>query len=446
LAPEAFGLIAMATVVFELANVFVQSGLGQALIRSKDVSQVDLSTVFFANLALSILAYAALYSAAPLVAGFYGQPELVTIVRVMGAVVLLNATKVVQTAILSRQMNFKAQMQANTLGMVLSGLLAVGAAYQGLGVWSLVVQVLASALISAVVLWLVSSWRPVLQFSLTSFKQLFGFGFNLLVEGLLWRLMENSYVLVIGRFFSAEITGLYFFAKKISELVSHQLTQAVQQATFPALATLQDENAILRHKYRQIIQLMMFVIAPAMLLLAALALPLFQLLFDERWQGAVPYLQLLCIVGLLYPLHAMNVNILNVKGRSDLVLKVGLVKKAVNLALLFAALPFGVLAIAMSQVVGSLLALIPNAYYSAKLIDYGLKDQFFDVLKPLLSSVIAAVIAWFISSLSYLPLYLSLATAAIICAITYLLTSYVLRANGMSIMLMMLSRLAGQRN
>jgi O-antigen/teichoic acid export membrane protein len=142
----------------------------------------------------------------------------------------------------------------------------------------------------------------------------------------------------------------------------------------------------------------------------------------------------------------MNVNILNVKGRSDLVLKVGLVKKAVNLALLFAALPFGVLAIAMSQVVGSLLALIPNAYYSAKLIDYGLKDQFFDVLKPLLSSVIAAVIAWFISSLSYLPLYLSLATAAIICAITYLLTSYVLRANGMSIMLMMLSRLAGQRN
>lgn len=446
LAPEAFGLIAMATVVFELANVFIQSGLGQALIRSKDVSQVDLSTVFFANLALSILAYAGLYSTAPVVAGFYGQPELVSIVQVMGAVVLLNATKVVQTAILSRQMNFKAQMQANTLGMVLSGLLAVGAAYQGFGVWSLVVQVLAAALISAIVLWLVSSWRPILKFSLTSFKRLFGFGIHLLVEGLLWRLMESSYVLVIGRFFSAEITGLYFFAKKISELISNQLTQAVQQATFPALATLQDENALLRYKYRQIIQLMMFMIAPAMLLLAALALPLFQLLFDERWQGAVPYLQLLCIVGLLFPLHAMNVNILNVKGRSDLVLKVGLVKRTVNLALLFSALPFGVLAIAMSQVVGSLLALIPNAYYSAKLIDYGLKDQFSDVLKPLLASALAATIAWFFSSLSYLPLYLSLATSAIICAVTYLLTSYVLRAKGMSIMLMMLSRLAGQRN
>lgn len=430
LAPEAFGLVAMATVVFELASAFINSGLGAALIRSKDVSEADLNTVFYTNLLLSLIAYAALFAGAPYIAAFYSQPELTSLIQVMGLVVFINAAKVVQTAVLSRNMDFKTQMKANSLSVVVSGCLAVAAAWSGWGVWSLVVQMLSSALISALVLWLVSQWRPALQFSGESFSRLFSFGRNLLAEGLLSVLYQNSYVLVIGRFFSAELTGLYFLAKKVSNLISQQLTGAVQQATFPALSTLQDDNAALLHKYRQIMQLMMFLIAPIMGLLAGLSPVLFELMFDERWAAAVPYLQLLCVVGALYPLHALNINLLNVKGRSDLVLKVGFVKKAVNLTLLFLAIPFGVIGIVVSQVIGTFLALIPNTYFSARLVGYSLFDQVKDVVKPLVAAGLTGLAGYWVAQIEMPWLPVSLLFAGLAGMFVYILASILLRAEG----------------
>src|SRR5690554_1878391 len=430
LAPEAFGLVAMTTVIFELANAFINSGLGAALIRSKTVSDADLNTVFYTNLLLSLVAYAALFAGAPYIAAFYSQPELTTLIQVMGLVVFINAAKVVQTAILSRKMDFKTQMKANTLSVVISGCLAVAAAWSGWGVWSLVVQMLSSALISALVLWLVSQWRPALKFITESFSRLFGFGRNLLAERLLSVLYQNSYVLVIGRFFSAELTGLYFLAKKVSNLISQQLTGAVQQATFPALSTLQDDNAALLHKYRQIMQLMMFLIAPIMGLLAGLAPVLFELMFDERWAAAVPYLQLLCVVGALYPLHALNINLLNVKGRSDLVLKVGFVKKAVNLTLLFLAIPFGVIGIVVSQVIGTFLALIPNTYFSVRLVGYSLFDQVKDVVKPLVAAGLAGLAGYWVAQIEMPWLPVSLLFAGLAGMFVYILASILLRAEG----------------
>lgn len=430
LAPEAFGLVAMATVVFELAGAFINSGLGAALIRSKTVSDADLNTVFHTNLLLSLLAYAALFAGAPYIADFYSQPELATLIQVMGLVVFINAAKVVQIAVLSRKMDFKTQMKANTLGVAVSGCLAMTAAWSGWGVWSLVVQMLSSALVSALVLWLASQWRPALQFSVESFSRLFNFSRNLLAESLLDILFQNSYILVIGRFFSAELTGLYFLAKKISNLISQQLTEAVQQATFPALSTMQDDNQVLLHKYRQIMQLMMFLIAPIMGLLAGLAPVLFKLMFDERWAGAVPYLQLLCVVGALYPLHALNVNLLVVKGRSDLLLKIGLVKKAVNLALLFFAIPFGVIGIVASQVIGTFLALIPNTYFSARLVGYSFFDQIKDVMKPLAAAAFAGITAWLATQVETPLLVISLLFAGTAGVFVYLLASLLLGAEG----------------
>ena len=435
LAPEAFGLVAMATVVFELANAFVESGLGQALIQSKSVSEVDLSTVFYTNLLLSGLAYSFLFFGAPFVADFYSQPELSALVQVMGLVVFINATKVVQVAVLNRAMDFKSQMKANTAGAIGSGVLAVSAAYIGLGVWSLVVMMLGQAFISSLMFWVASSWRPKLIVSVESFKRLFRFGRNLLAEGMLTVLYQNSHVLVIGRFFSVEVTGLYFFAKKISNLISQQLTTAVQQATFPALSTLQDDNEALRHKYRHIMQLMMFLIAPVMALLAALATPLFGLLFDEKWQGAVPYLQLLCVVGILYPLHALNLNLLKVKGRSDLVFKVGLVKKSVNLVLLFTAIPFGVIGIVISQVIASFLALIPNTYYSVRLVDYSLFAQVKDVIKPMVAAVTAAGTAFLITGNEPDATFGAFFMAGCAGFFVYFSVSIVIRAEGVLLLL-----------
>lgn len=430
LVPEAFGLVAMATVVFELANAFVDSGLGAALIRSKNVSDVDLNTVFFTNLGLSLAAYVAIFAGAPYIGAFYSQPELATLVQVMGLVVFINAAKIVQSAVLSRKMDFRTQMKANTLATVVSGVLAVTAAFQGWGVWSLVVQMLSQATISTVILWLAGNWRPGLQISIESFFRLFAFGRNLLAEGLLQVAFLNSYIVVIGRFFSAELTGLYFFAQKLSNLISKQLTGAVQQATFPALATLQDDNETLKYKYRQIMQLTMFLIAPIMMLLAALASPLISLAFDEKWLGAVPYLQLLCVVGMIFPLHALNMNLLNVKGRSDLVFKVGLVKKGVNLTMLFLAIPYGVLGIVASQVIAAFLALVPNTYFSEKLVGYSLGEQIKDVIKPIGAAVLGGALAWWLADNIQTHPLITLILSGLLGSGFYILASFIVRVEG----------------
>lgn len=431
LAPEAFGLIAMVTIVFELANAFVTSGLGTALIRSKSVSDTDFNTVFYANIALSTIAYIAVFIGSPYVAKFYNQPELTLLIQIMGLSVFINATKIVQTAIFSRDMNFQALMKSNTTSVVLSGVFGVSAAWYGLGVWSLVIQSLSATFISAIALWYMSSWRPKLEFSYSSFSQLFKFSKNILAEGLIDVIFKNSYVLVIGRLFSAEITGLYFFANKISTLISQQLTSAVQQATLPALATMQNETEALRVKYRQIVQVIMFIIAPIMALLAAVSPVLIPLAFNEAWTPAIPYLQLLCIIGALYPLHAINVNLLLVKGRSDLLFRIGLIKRAVSISLLFLAVPYGVTGIIVGQIISSLFSLIPNTYFTAKLIEYSLVTQLRDVIKPMISAIAAGYLSWLvIVNIGVHPL-LSLIGCSLMGSILYIIFSLAIRAEGM---------------
>ncbi len=431
LVPEAFGLIAMATIVFELANIFVNSGLGTALIQSKSVNDKDLNTVFYTNLILSILAYSIMFVGSSYVASFYAQPDLVLIIKITGLIVIFNAARIVQTALCSRNMDFKSLMKSNVLSIIISGVLAVAAAWYGLGVWSLVIQMLSSSLISVVVLWIISPWRPALKFSAESFFRLFRFAKNLLVEGLLEVLFKNSYILVIGRFFGAEATGLYFFAKKISDLISQQLTGAIQQATFPALSKIQDENQTLKEKYRQIVQLMIFVIAPVMALLAGLAPILIGIAFRESWNAAVPYLQLLCVVGALFPMNAININLLLVKGQSGLLLKIGLLKRGVSLLLLFLAIPYGVSGIIISQIVAALLSLIPNTYFSTQLIGYSLINQIKDVIKPYSSAVLAGLGAWLLVQQADSYSILWLMAGGLVGVLIYIVFSYLIRAEGM---------------
>ena len=431
LVPESFGLIAMATIVFELANIFVNSGLGSALIRSKTVSDKDLNTVFYTNLLLSTIAYIALFFGAPYIADFYKQPELILLIQVTGLVIFINATKVVQGALFGRNMDFKSLMQSNTLSTVISGCLAVAAASYGLGVWSLVIQMISSSLISASALWFISTWRPALEFSKESFITLFAFSKNLLIEGILDVIFRNSYILVIGRFFGAEATGLYFFAKKINDLISNQLTGAIQQATFPALSTIQDDNKMLREKYRQIVQIMIFAIAPIMALLSGLAPALISVAFKESWAPSIPYLQILCIGGALYPLHAINVNLLLVKGKSGLMLKIGLVKRAISIITLLLSIPYGIFGIIIGQIISSFLSLIPNTYFTAQLVDYSLMNQTKDVIKPYGSAVIAGFCSWlFIHQADSFTIFW-LIGGGLVGVFTYLILSYFIRVEGM---------------
>src|SRR5690606_13128799 len=278
------------------------------IIRQKEVADIDLSTAFLTNLAFSLAIYLALFACAPWVAGFYGQPELIGLIRVTGLVLFINAFKVVQLALLNRAMDFKSLMRINSTATIVAGTLAVLMAYAGLGVWSLVAQFMIAAAVSTALLWLGGSWRPSLAFSAWSFRQMFSFGSKLTLESTLNVLYENSYVLVIGRVFSAEATGLYYFAKRIRDLIVDQLNSAVQQATYPAMAQLQDDLDGLRRMYRIVLQLLFYIMAPALMLITVLAEPLFRIAFDARWAPAVPYLQLLCIAGMLLPIHTVNFN------------------------------------------------------------------------------------------------------------------------------------------
>src|SRR5690606_6899385 len=241
LTPDAFGLMAMIAICYALADALMTSGFGQAIIRQKELEDIDLSTAFMTNLAFSLMIYLALFACAPWVAGFYEQPELIPLIRVMGLVLFINAFKVVQLALLNRAMDFKALMRINSTATLVAGTLAVLMAYAGLGVWSLVAQFMISAAVSTCLLWLAGSWRASLRFSMPSLRRMFGFGSKLTLESTLNVLYENSYVLVIGRLFSAEATGLYYFAKRIRDLIVDQRNAAVQQATYPAMAQLQDE-------------------------------------------------------------------------------------------------------------------------------------------------------------------------------------------------------------
>lgn len=393
LVPADFGLMAIIAVFFAIATSLMDSGFSQALIRKKEVHQIDFSTAFYTNLVFGILVYSFLFIAAPWIAGFYNEFRLELLVRVVGLVVIINAFQMVQIANLSRKLNFKIQFWVTLPAAVLSGIVAILMAVLGFGIWSLVAQMLVSSLVATFLYWIFNNWRPTKEFSKKSFHDMFGFGSKLFLAGLLDTIFANIYVLVIGKFFSVTVVGYYYFADQIQQLAVTQLSGAVQQVTYPALSTLQDDNISLKAFYRRIVQVVTYIVFPCMIGLAVLAEPLFRVLLKEDWLPAVPYLQLLCIVGLLYPLHSINLNILKVKGRSDLFLYLDIIKKLIAGGILIISLYYGIFGIIIGQIASSVLCYFLNSYYSIKLIDYSISEQLSDVIPTLM---IAAFMGLFI--------------------------------------------------
>jgi O-antigen/teichoic acid export membrane protein len=386
LAPKDFGIIAMMSVFLALANSVMDSGFKLALIRKNDATQTDFSTVFYANLMLGAASYLALFFSSPLIADFYNEPHLILIIRVAAVALILNSFQIVQTARFSRTMNFKAQMKAALPGSVLSGVIAVAMAFMDYGVWALVAQIISASFFISVFYWRLSGWRPTREFSTASLKELFGFGSKLFVSGVIDTLFKNVYVLVIGKLFAGAAVGFYFFAQKIQELILIQLTESVQNVTFPALSGIQHDNERLKEAYRKILQVTTYAVFPVMTFLAGLAMPLFTFLLDDKWLEAVPYLQLLCVGGLMYPLHSLNLNILKVKGRSDLFLYLEIVKKFFIVVILVVSVRYGVKGIVIGQVINSFVSFIPNSYFSVKLINYSVREQAADCVPAFLLS------------------------------------------------------------
>lgn len=427
LVPADYGLVAMMAVFLAVATTLMDSGFKQALIRLQGAEQVDFNTAFYANLCLGVLSYFLLFMAAPFIADYYNEARLTILIRVAGLNILINAFQVVQGAILTRAMNFKGQLQASIPAGIISGLVAVCLAYMGFGVWALVTQTILSSLLNTLLLWQIQGWRPTLSFSKQSLDRMYNFGYKLFLSGVLNTIFENIYVIVIAKIFSASTAGLYFFANKLKNIVISQVVSSIQNVTYPALSSMQADDKGLKAGYRKVIQVTTFILFPAILFMAALAEPLFNVLLSEKWLLAVSYLQLMCIAGIMYPLHSINLNILMVKGRSDLFLYLEIIKKIMVMVILVISFRYGVIGILIGQIITSTLAYIPNSYFSAKLINYSIQEQMADFLPGLTLSGGVALIIFGAGFLTYWPAIVKLAILASLAGLLYLAGAHLLK-------------------
>lgn len=437
LTPEDFGLVAMLMIFFAIGQSFIDSGMGQALIREKEISDQDRSTVFWFNLLLSVFFYALLYYSAPLIAQFYDRPELVVLTRVMGLSVIFFGIAIVQRSEMTQQLEFKKQAMAQLPAVIIAGTVSITMAYWGYGVWSLVAQYLLVAGCSSIALWILQPANIKFHFDKVSFNRLFGFGYKLLLSGLLDTTYQHIYKLVIGKFFAAATLGFFTQAKKLQELASQQLVGIIQKVTYPLLAKAGDDPKRLKRGYRQIIQSSSFLIFPGMLLLMLFAEPIMYYVLGEQWLPAAPFLQIICISGILYHLHAINLNILKVLGRSDLFLKLEIIKKVNITIAIVIGLQFGIYGLLIGQVISSYIALIINTWYTAKFLNYSILEQGEDVLKvmvlsiPMIAIIIGLILVSPVQSLLMLVGYLLLS------AFIYLVSNLIYRTEVMNIVLNM---------
>lgn len=384
LSPKEFGLIGMITIFIAISESFIDSGFSQALIRKKDCTEKDYSTVFYFNLVVGLLFFLILFISAPAIASFFNEKQLVNLIRVLGLVLIIDAFTIIQRTTLTQQINFKLQTKVSVIASIVSGIVGIVMAYAGFGVWSLVAKTLVQRIINSLLLWFWNYWKPQMVFCIKSFKELFSFGSKLLVSGLINTLYINIYYLIIGKYFSAQELGYYSQAVKFNDLPSSNINGIVSRVSYPVLAQLQNNPQQLKSGYKKIIKSTMFITFVLMLGLAVTAEPLLMTLIGEQWRTSVEYLQLLCFVGMLYPLHALNLNMLNVKGRSDLFLKLEVIKKLIAIPIIIVGVFWGIKAMIIGMIINSFFAYYLNSYWSGKLINYPLKEQVADVLPSFL--------------------------------------------------------------
>lgn len=389
LLPEEFGLIGMIAVFYSVGKALIESGLTQSLIRSQELDQEDFSTVFFFNLGASVVIYLLVFLLAPLIADFYSQEVLVQIIRIYCLTFIIDAFSSVQRARLTKNMEFRTQTLVAIPSTILGGVVGVSMAYSGYGVWSLVWSNIASSLGNTIQLWIYSKWSPSLRFNNRLFRDHFNFGYKLMLSGLLDRIFSNIYLIIIGRFFSPAQVGFYTRAETMKQLPVSNISRALNKVTYPLFATIQNDEARLKRVYKQLMQMVVFIIAPVLIFLAVLAEPTFVFLFTEKWLPAVPFFQILCVTGILFPIHAYNLNVLKVKGRSDLVLKLAFVKKGLTVVLIVIGLQFGIYGLLYAQVILSLIAFLINAHYTDRFIGYSALEQLKDVVPILLIAIFA---------------------------------------------------------
>ena len=440
IAPSEYGLVAMVMVFVAISEVLVRAGLSDALVQKKELEPSDCESVLYCNLFFSMLLMVCLCAAAPLISNFYHQPRLTLIVRVLSVGLFFQATSMVQVALMQRAMNFKDQTKAIIPGQLLAGLLGLSWAYAGFGVWALVGASLAGKLLQSLFLWQRGGWRPTAPFSMAALRTLVGYGFRMGFSQVLDSIFKNIYALVIGRFYPPAQVAFYQRAKGFQQLPVTNLQAIVGRVLFPLMASVQDDERLMRQTTKRVIKLLGFIMFPTMAVLALVSEDLIRFLIGEKWLSSVPLLQVLCVVGALYPIHSLNLTVLTAKGLAKLFLRLEIIKKTLQLSILAVTFRYGIYAMVLGQVGSSLLALLINSYYTKKYLDYGLLAQVVDLFPYICITAVSSLSTYLILQQSTLSLFMALALSGILFALIYIALAFVFKLEAIREALALVSR------
>ena len=426
LTPEDYGVVALATVFTSILQVFVDSGLGTALIQKKNADDLDFSSVFYFNFVVCIVLYIIMFFTAPFISVFYNDSSLTSIVRVASLTIVISGVKGIQQAYVSRNMLFKRFFFATLGGTIFSAFIGIGLAYAGFGVWAIVAQQLSNTAIDTLILWITVKWRPKKMFSIKRLKELLNFGWKLLVSSLFNTVYNNLRNLIIGKYYSSADLAYYNQGDKFPNLIVTNINSSIDSVLLPTLSSAQDEKNRVKSMTRRAIKTSTYIMAPLMMGLAFCATPIVRLILTEKWMPCVPYLQIFCITYMFWPIHTANLNAINAMGRSDYFLKLEIVKKAIGMLLLLSTMHFGVMVMAYSLLVTTVTSMIINSWPNKNLLGYSLKEQIIDIFPGIFLALFMGLAISLVRLLA-LPDIVTLAFQIPLGAVIYIGLSYVFK-------------------
>lgn len=439
LAPSVFGTVAKVTIITSILLVFVDSGMANSLIQKKDPDDLDFSSVFFFNLAFCLVLYAGLFAAAPAIARFYKDAQITAIIRVLGLTVVVAGVKNVQQAYVSKTLQFKRFFFATLGGTLLSAVVGIAMVYAGFGVWAIVAQQLTNVTVNTGILWLTVGWKPKLMFSFARLKGLLSYGWKLLVSGLLDTVYNKLREILIAVFYTDADLAFYNRGMTYPNLLVENINASIDSVLLPVLSAEQEHKEQVRNMTRRAIRISTYVMMPLMMGLAVCAEPLIRLLLTEKWLPCVPYLRIFCFSYAFYPLHTANLNAIKAMGRSDLFLKLEIIKKVIGVAVLAVTLPYGVYAMALSLLFTSVLSQLINSWPNAKLLGYSYAKQLKDMLPAILLSIVMGLVVYPITFFGWSD-WLTLPVQVIVGAAVYIAGSVVFKLDSFNYLLSILKK------
>ncbi len=426
LLPETFGTVALVLVIAQIFQVFVDSGLGNALIQKKDADDLDFSSVFWFNVVWCLFLYGLIFITSPIIAKFYNDTTLIPVIRVLCITVIISGLKNVQQAFVSRTMQFKKFFFATLGGTVASAFAGIGLAYGGFGLWAIVAQNLVNLTIDTLVLWITVEWRPRFIFSFERLKGLLSYGWKLLASALLDTVYGNLRQLVIGRMYTTSDLAFYNQGDKFPQIITSNINASIDSVLLPSMAQVQDDKARVKAMTRRAITVSTYLMAPMMIGLAFCANSVITLILTDKWTPCVLYMRIFCITYMFYPIHTANLNAIKAIGRSDLFFKLECVKKIMGMILLLSTMWFGVEVMAYSMLISSLLSQLINTWPNRKLLSYGYLEQIRDILPNILLSIGMGFCVWLIGGID-MSLVLKLFVQILTGAVVYVSASYLFK-------------------